>query len=186
MRRLAKAFTLAELLIALGILGVIATFTIPKILMNQASSKKQAVFRETISLMNDVLHTGIITGGITYGNMTPYVLSHVNAVKVCNNSFTEGCWTHTAILAADRNESGFILHNGATICSIMDDVDGHEEIEIDWNGATGPNVEGDDQIELDMCYATGADCRDSRKKAGTLLPFSTASRTLYQSIFSGT
>lgn len=32
-------FTLAELLIALGILGVIATFTIPKILSAQQDSK---------------------------------------------------------------------------------------------------------------------------------------------------
>lgn len=41
-----RGFTLAELLIALAILGVIATFTIPKILSSQQDSKKTATTKE--------------------------------------------------------------------------------------------------------------------------------------------
>jgi prepilin-type N-terminal cleavage/methylation domain-containing protein len=39
-------FTLAELLIALAILGVIATFTIPKVLVSQQASKKSLAAKE--------------------------------------------------------------------------------------------------------------------------------------------
>jgi len=45
----AKGFTLAELLIALAILGVIATFTIPKIITSQANSRYNAATKEILS-----------------------------------------------------------------------------------------------------------------------------------------
>ncbi|MBX2860244.1 MAG: type II secretion system GspH family protein [Vampirovibrio sp.] len=47
-----KGFTLAELLIALAILGVIATFTIPKILDAGSSSKNSAVAKEAASMIS--------------------------------------------------------------------------------------------------------------------------------------
>lgn len=45
-------FTLAELLIALAILGVIATFTIPKILQAQQNQEKHAIYKETIAALH--------------------------------------------------------------------------------------------------------------------------------------
>ena len=47
----AIGFTLAELLIALAILGVIATFTIPKILDSGQSSRNKAVAKEMASMI---------------------------------------------------------------------------------------------------------------------------------------
>lgn len=44
-------FTLAELLIALGISGVIATFAIPKILAAQTNGKYKAVAKEAAGTM---------------------------------------------------------------------------------------------------------------------------------------
>ncbi len=46
-----KGFTLAELLIALAILGVIATFTIPKILDSTSTSKTTAIAKEAASMV---------------------------------------------------------------------------------------------------------------------------------------
>ena len=45
-------FTLAELLIALVILGVIATFTIPKVLQNQQSSSYNAAAKEAAGMIS--------------------------------------------------------------------------------------------------------------------------------------
>jgi prepilin-type N-terminal cleavage/methylation domain-containing protein len=46
-------FTLAELLIALGILGVIATFAIPKVLQNQQDSKYKAMAKEAAAAVSE-------------------------------------------------------------------------------------------------------------------------------------
>ena len=48
----AKAFTLAEFLIALAILGIIATFSIPKVLQSQQSAEKRAMAKEVIAMVS--------------------------------------------------------------------------------------------------------------------------------------
>ena len=47
-----RGFTLAELLIALGILGVIATFTIPKVLQTNQNAQWQATGKEAIAMIS--------------------------------------------------------------------------------------------------------------------------------------
>lgn len=46
-------FTLAEVLIALALLGVIAAFTIPKILQSQNDSRRLAVAKETMAMISE-------------------------------------------------------------------------------------------------------------------------------------
>lgn len=50
-QRSGRAFTLAELLIALTILGVIAIFTIPKILQSQSQDKFNSLTKETAGMI---------------------------------------------------------------------------------------------------------------------------------------
>ncbi len=50
-QRYASGFTLAELLIALALLGVIATFTIPKVLQANTDAKYNAEAKETIQMI---------------------------------------------------------------------------------------------------------------------------------------
>lgn len=72
-----RAFTLAELLIALAILGVIATFTIPKVLSSQQSSQSKAIAKEAASMISGALaaykneHT--LTSTMTAADLTPYM-----------------------------------------------------------------------------------------------------------------
>jgi len=51
-RRSIAGFTLAELLIALVILGVIATFTIPKVLQSQQDTKWKSMAKEVASIIS--------------------------------------------------------------------------------------------------------------------------------------
>lgn len=55
-RLTATGFTLAELLIALLILGEIATFTTPKISSSSQNAQKNAVFKEMIGALSEAMY----------------------------------------------------------------------------------------------------------------------------------
>ncbi len=141
-------FTLAELLIALLILGEIATFTIPKILSAQQNGSKKAVIKETIATLNQILYLGVIQGEISDTNPDSYVLSKINAVKLClNNVVADGCATQPLPHPAFSAYKGAVLHNGALITvSNNGYMVGFEEVLIDWNGSAGPNTIDNDQL----------------------------------------
>lgn len=72
-----KGFTLAELLIALAILGVIATFTIPKVLSSQQDSKNSAIAQEAAGMIAGAFdaykQTHTVTNSTSTKDLTPYL-----------------------------------------------------------------------------------------------------------------
>ena len=70
-------FTLAELLIALAILGVNATFTIPKIITAQQNSTYNTIAKEDISAIagayQNAQMAGLVSSGTTLGVITQYI-----------------------------------------------------------------------------------------------------------------
>src|SRR5688572_24614196 len=62
-KKCVKAFTLAELLIALAILGVIATFTIPKVLQAQGKEDRYSRAREVSSTLAAVTQKYALENG---------------------------------------------------------------------------------------------------------------------------
>lgn len=167
----ALAFTLAELLIALVIIGEIATFTIPKLLQNQQNGQKKAIFRESVATIADILHTSVVTRTLTV-NVPPsqIFLPKLNGVKVCDtNSVSQGCipaGTWAGIVAEDT-QAGVVLHNGAVLYGIQPAAqsNGRDGFVIDYNGNNGPNLEGTDQLYVRVCYdksgtgfTSGGDC----------------------------
>ena len=187
-----NGFTLAELLISLAILGVIATFTIPKILHGQDDAQRKAVLKESIALFAQIVHEGVISGQLTDPLPSPnmdYFTDKVNAVRICpTDSNTEGCWSHAAPgpnFGTQLGQAGFVLHNGAVVAGI-DDTNGYnfEFFAIDWNGSDGPNQEGDDQIMLSMCWSSGATCADGTRRDTVVgRAANPVSVTMYRAIF---
>jgi hypothetical protein len=174
---------LAELLIALGILAVIATFSIPKILMSQQTSKKKAVLRETISALNEAFVPACLAGEITEGTFGTYMRSHLNAVKICTtNSMSQGCWYGTDLVGQSATP-GVIMHNGAVIAGLDNDVSGGgtDTLMVDWDGPGSTNLHADDQIVL-RAFITDASSSD---RVCTIRwdPMHTASRTMWLNTF---
>ena len=140
-------FTLAELLIALLILGMIATFTIPKILNSQQDSKKKSIFKEDIAALSEIVYFGWQDGSLRTSDMRPYVLNRLNAIKLCPTSpVVEGCYNATF----ESNTGAAVLANGSVITDIDRNIncaDGCQDgIVIDYNGTLPPNVEGEDYM----------------------------------------
>lgn len=158
-----QGFTLAELLIALAILGVIAVFTIPKVLNSQQDSQKRAVLKEAVASLYQICEIGANEGSLdatTSGTqLGTYFLDHLNFIKTCpGDSLAQGCWNASqGNISFDDNQMGGIMHNGAVIVGFGDNSNtGRESVTIDLNGIKGPNTISDDQIRLDICLLKGA------------------------------
>lgn len=119
-----SGFTLAELLLALVILGVVAMFTIPKILSVQNDSQRKAVFKETYSTVITIVYQGLQQGELprTSPNMYDYLSSKINAVKLCDtHAYNQGCWPQNSDCpwaGSETAEQGMVLASGATITGI--------------------------------------------------------------------
>lgn len=109
-------FTLVELLISLTILGVIATFTIPKILNAQQGSKYNAIAKEA---------TGTISGGyiayqqastVTSTTYPSALFPYMNYVKMDTAGVYSIDDEHgTGSYACSSSTPCLLLHNGAIL-----------------------------------------------------------------------
>jgi prepilin-type N-terminal cleavage/methylation domain-containing protein len=177
-----KGFTLAELLISLAILGVIATFTIPKILNAFSGKPDLAIVKEDYSAVYGLMQEYSLSGQT---NFKTYFFDHINAVKKCpTNGITEGCRT-TPANTNNPDASTWptaLMPNGSTIHIIMYS-NSRFALTIDPNGNKGPNTyyNGPGTGEVfaswygntsDTDYDCGTSFADSAiMRAHTLLPW---------------
>jgi prepilin-type N-terminal cleavage/methylation domain-containing protein len=145
------AFTLAELLIALAILGLAAGFTIPKVLTASNNAQTKAILKEDIGIISTVLQkceaeNRLYTQSASKLNNSVHgcFLDHLNTVSsdYCQNNIS-AC-----------NVGGVVLHNGSTLSLNY----GYPIISVDVNGSAPPNVVMQDRFDLmyctsDYCYA---------------------------------
>lgn len=106
-----KGFTLAELLIALAILGVIATFTIPKVLSSSSSSQNTAIAKEAASIVSGSFAAfdleGDVSATTTAAQLTPFInYVRVDTSNTNQSGLAENCVAATPCL---------MLHNGGTL-----------------------------------------------------------------------
>ncbi len=137
------------MLIVLAILGIIATFAIPKVLLAQQENQKRAVMKETISTV-EVIMQRYAQDYQLYGT-APSCKSRLNAIKVCNNSLAEGCWTAEMATTAESGELGFILANGAYVTGLCVTTTDWDGFIVDWNGPNPPNTFGEDTYAFASC-----------------------------------
>jgi prepilin-type N-terminal cleavage/methylation domain-containing protein len=137
-----KGFTLAELLIALAILGVIATFTIPKVLTSTTAGKNRAIAKETLATISEA-YMQLKVNAPAPINMTSQELApYINYIKQDNNLQyqmvygTENCndgykncylMPNGSILALWNAQFGGTNFNNATFFHIDPDGTGLEK-----------------------------------------------------------
>lgn len=116
-------FTLAELLIALTILGVIATFTIPKIISNQQNNKFNALSKEAAGTLTAAYANFKLNSQTTTTMYPGDLFASINYVKLDSSSTIDGEQTQGSSTCASPGAPCIKLHNGAMIMAW--DVCGH-------------------------------------------------------------
>lgn len=105
-----KAFTLAEVLITLGIVGVVAAITIPTLIAGYQKKETVTALKKMYSSLTQATKMYQAENNITYEEfdtslsadefMQTYILPYVKIIKTCNNK--QECYGENKLFAIDR------------------------------------------------------------------------------------
>lgn len=155
-----KAFTLAELLIALAILGIMATFTIPKIVSSQRNEAYNSAAKEAISTISQAYQlyklNNTISSTTKFGDMTSYI----NYVQFDTTRTIDGKQTNGSQACNVGSGGCLILHNGGALRYNGSDLAGTGttnalELYFDPNGTYGGTTDGPDKAVNIFLYYDG-------------------------------
>jgi prepilin-type N-terminal cleavage/methylation domain-containing protein len=112
-----KGFTMAELLIAMSILGIIATVSIPKVLGSFEITQNKTVMKEAISSLHHVLYKAWQEGDSR--TVSELLKDHLNVSNVCppndvSGECADAYWGSLSSWSYVEHER-FVLTSGAII-----------------------------------------------------------------------
>lgn len=171
------AFTLTEIMVAVGIIGVISAMTVPTLVNNY---QKNAYVVQLRKIINDIITAGDLyitengkqdlSQAIFKVNSPPeeeidkFVNSKLKVIKTCNSNET-GCFASEKYTSIDREHKvditdyfngqlkQYVLANSAAIYIEPAFISGQDikmklKIIIDTNGVDGPNIGGRDTFVM--------------------------------------
>jgi prepilin-type N-terminal cleavage/methylation domain-containing protein len=122
MNRRFLGFTLSELLVALGIIGLIASFTVPKIMLATTEQQSKLELKEALNAIESLAMQGYADEKIIQNNIASfvdYIFDHIKNVKqICRTSVrNEGCAKADSVLHWGNGVAtpGIALNNGGLI-----------------------------------------------------------------------
>lgn len=144
------AFTLAEVLIVLGIIGIIAEMTIPTLMMNVQKQVMSTSLKKFYSTMNQA----ILLSSNDNGPSTEWTYvgsgSNADALNFFNTYFA----SYLKYLKIDTSAAPKIYLNDGSTFSIG--LGGCVDFQFDANGEKKPNVYGKDMFVFLFCTGTNA------------------------------
>lgn len=171
MKTIKKAFTLAEVLLVVAIIGIVAAMAIPNLNKSINEDKTVMLFRSTTEQLNAALGKVMAENG-SFSNMskegcpadkdkyycaTLKMTQYLDVGYNCGDTNKDKCFTKEKITMFDGSDSGvdkgnedcyytFLLANGVGVC---DRGGGVYELDLDGPNK-GPNSRGIDLFRLDF------------------------------------
>ncbi len=174
-RRL-SAFTLAEVLITLSIIGVVAALTIPAIVRNYQKQQTVVQLKKVYSALANTTNLAIADNGpvteweigedsagqaaVDFANR--YLIPYLKVSKNCGIETTDACIFNYSYLNSNTQSSlnqawaRFYLNDGAIIgVKVRNNSAKYVVLYVDINGRRKPNKLGKDIFELDYYIYSG-------------------------------
>jgi prepilin-type N-terminal cleavage/methylation domain-containing protein len=107
----ARGFTLVELLISLAILGVIATFTIPRVIFPAQTGQNSAIAKDAAAMISGAFSAYQFNNAVSPTTTAGSITQYMNYVKTT----TSGSITGMASACAATDSVCFHLHNGGIL-----------------------------------------------------------------------
>ena len=177
------AFTLAEVLITLGIIGVVAALTMPSLIANHQKLQTVTQLKRTYNVLSNAVRMSVAENGdveewvledgdgvqLSSEFANTYLIPYLQVIKNCETDTTGECGYELSHIngsdnsASVKNYSRFILNDG-TIVFIRAKSDPAGAvfqkivyINVDINGHKRPNRIGRDYFEFALVLSTNND-----------------------------
>ncbi len=162
-----SAFTLAEVLITLAIIGIVAALTIPTLVSKNQNKQYYAQFIKMYNTLSNALNLAIVEHGDPTGwtvtkasdYTDKYLLPYLKGAKVCENS-GDCILKEVKDLKGDNigDSLDAVLENSVTISladgsSLVVSFENAKLLVFDTNGNKGPNITGRDIFTLGYTYS---------------------------------
>lgn len=156
-----KAFTLAEILLTLTIIGVVAAATIPSLINSTKNTEFKVAYKKAFLNATDALKMANLNHEISYSpdwhdmaskkaNFNA-IKSKFNVIKDCSSNNNKDCWPSEGELFWGGNyptdDAHAFIDNSGMVWSLLNNVGNGvgSELIVDVNGAKGPNKMGRDR-----------------------------------------
>lgn len=172
-----SAFTLAEVIITLAIIGVVAAMTIPNLIKNYQKQQSVTGLQKALSVFNSTFKMAEIDNGpsSSWGVATEwdlaestkfwntYLVPYLNVQKTCttvnSDNTSSNCWASSTALDGANVfiltwNYTLLLGDGMTI-HFAGVCNTYGVMYVDINGFKKPNVIGKDIFEVDFFYTAG-------------------------------
>lgn len=178
------AYTLAEILIVLGIIGVVSAMTIPTMINDFQDQQYKTAYKKAYSAISQAFlnasregDIGSLTG--TYGSdgseaNFEAIKNQFVVIKECDDSNIDECWDKSGEhwrsdhydVPSFVDKSGFAwkLRN-------LDAVNGAPAILVDTNGLKGPNKYGQDRFPFTYRGSPGTTWSNINETPTKIMPF---------------
>lgn len=157
--KIQKAFTLAEVLITLGIIGVVAAMTLPTLISHYRTQASVERLKKAYSIIHQAYKFSELENGDVINwdwNLShkdffdKYFIPYIKITKNCGDN--EGCWSKDGVIHYLNGNNAEIIKSGeyakvelidGTYLALQNQID-HAHFYVDTNGSSSPNMHGKD------------------------------------------
>lgn len=206
------AFTLAETLITLGIIGIVAAITLPTLISNYQKHVTLVKVKKAFTTLNNAIEMAKVYYGTNIDNweiIAPteddkytgskhfaktYLIPYLNITKECENTDTDcqitdlklinGNLDNTVINELPEEGYSFILNNGTLVNAYTEIKNEKVRVHLyfDINGLKGPNRWGRDFFRIEL----GGNLNATDRNINKFLPYGFDSQATISSYMAST